>query len=150
MRYLSLLAAILASTPAYAAEFTHQLELPPGFAERWQAPRPFKDVIPGNTAIVDVVQGQTNLELIIITKPEGGTTNVVLLDEYGEKVANLLITNPTIRYLSARSAETGTWEVYRNDDTCNPVCVRIRTKPNDGTPTRRIVSTSQTNEPQPN
>ena len=98
MRYLSFLAAVLASAPACAAEFTHTIELRPGFAERWQAPRPFKNVIVGNPDIVDTVQGQTNQELIIITKPDGGTTNIVLSDENGEQVANLLVTTtaPTI------------------------------------------------------
>jgi Flp pilus assembly secretin CpaC len=117
MRYLSFLAAVLASAPAYAAEFTHKIELPPGFAERWQAPRPFKSVILGDPDIVDAIQGQTNRELIIITKPDGGTTNIVLNDENGEQVANVLVTNPaipTIQYPLARSVVTGRLQLYRN------------------------------------
>ena len=42
MRYLFFFAAVLTSGPACAAEFTDTIELRPGFAERWQAPRPFK------------------------------------------------------------------------------------------------------------
>jgi Flp pilus assembly secretin CpaC len=125
MRYLAFLAAVLASAPACAAEFTHTIDMPPGFAERWQAPRPFKSVIIGNSAIVDAVQGQTNKELIIITKPDGGKANITLLDENGEQVANVLVTTAP-RYQPARSAVTGRLQVYRNDDKCYPDC----TKPN--------------------
>ena len=105
MRYLAFLATVLASAPACAAEFTHKLELPPGFTERWQAPRPFKNVILGNPDVVDVVQGQTNQELIISTKPDGGATNIALIDEHGEQVANVLVTTAP-RYQPARSAVT--------------------------------------------
>jgi Pilus formation protein N terminal region len=132
MRYLSFLAAVLASAPACAAEFTHTIELRPGLAERWQAPRPFTNVIIGNTDIVDAVPGH-NQELIIITKPEGGTTNIALLDENGEQVANVLVINPAIQYQLARS-QTG-MQVYRNEDKCWPVCVRMR--PNNPAPTKR-------------
>jgi Flp pilus assembly secretin CpaC len=148
MRYLSFLAAVLASAPACAAEFTDTIELRPGFTERWQAPRPFKSVILGNPDIVDIVQGQTNQELIIITKPDGGTTNIALIDENGEKVANVLVINPAPQYQPARSAETGRLQVYRNDDKCYPDCVRL-TKPNDRAPTKRD-DTAQSNAPQPN
>jgi hypothetical protein len=133
MRYLSFLAALLASAPAYAAEFTHKLELRPGVVERWQAPRPFMNVIIGNPDIVDALPG-TNQELIIMTK-DGGTTNIALTDENGEQVANVLVTNPAPQYKPARSAETGTWQVYRNDDKCWPAC--RMTKPNDRAPTKR-------------
>ena len=125
MRYLSFLAAVLASAPVCAAEFTDTIELRPGFTERWQAPRPFKNVILGNPDVVDVVQGQTNQELIISTKPDGGATNIALIDEHGEQVANVLVTTAP-RYQPARSAVTGRLQVYRNDDKCYPDC----TKPN--------------------
>ena len=125
MRYLSFLAAVLASAPVCAAEFTDTIELRPGFTERWQAPRPFKNVILGNPDVVDVVQGQTNQELIISTKPDGGATNIALIDENGEQVANVLVTTAP-QYQPARSAVTGRLQVYRNDDKCYPDC----TKPN--------------------
>jgi Flp pilus assembly secretin CpaC len=125
MRYLSFLAAVLASAPVYAAEFTDTIELRPGFTERWQAPRPFKNVILGNPDVVDVVQGQTNQELIVSTKPDGGATNIALIDEHGEQVANVLVTTAP-KYQPARSAVTGRLQVYRNDDKCYPDC----TKPN--------------------
>jgi Flp pilus assembly secretin CpaC len=125
MRYLAFLAAVMASAPAYAAEFTHRIELPPGFVERWQAPRPFTNVIIGNPDIVDALPGH-NQELIIMTKPEGGTTNIALLDENGEQVANVLVNpqhpEPAIQYKTVRSAETSTWQLYRKDPECYPPC----------------------------
>jgi hypothetical protein len=141
MRYLSFLAAVLASVPACATEYTHTIELRPGLVERWQAPRPFMNVIIGNTDIVDALPGN-NQELIIMTKPDGGTTNIALIDENGEQVANVLVINPAIQYLPARSAETG-MQVYRNEDKCWPVCARMP-KPNDRAPT------AQSNAQQPN
>jgi Pilus formation protein N terminal region len=148
MRYLSFLAAVLASAPACAAEFTHTIELRPGLAERWQAPRPFMSVFIGNTDIVDAIPGH-NQELIIITKPDGGTTNIALIDENGEQVANVLVTNPAPQYQPARSAETGRLQVYRNDDKCYPDCVNRLTKPNDRAPKKRN-DAAQSNAPQPN
>jgi Flp pilus assembly secretin CpaC len=73
-------------------------------------PRLRPQAVIGNTDIVDAVPGH-NQELIIITKPEGGTTNIALIDENGEQVANVLVTNPTIQYQPARS-QTG-MQVYR-------------------------------------
>jgi Pilus formation protein N terminal region len=159
MRYLSFLAAVLASAPACAAEYTHTIELPPGFVQRWQAPRPFKNVILGNPNIVDAVPSETNQELIITAKPGGGNTNIVLVDENGKQVANVRVTNPAPQYQPARSAENGKWDaktgtfigklqLYRNDDKCylDLGCVR---RPNDRGPTKRG-DTAQSNAPQPN
>ena len=78
------------------------------------------NIVPGNPDIVDVVQGATNQEIIVITKPDGGTTNIVLNDENGKQVANLLVTNA--QYWPARSAKAGT-VVYRKDPECSPDCV---------------------------
>jgi Pilus formation protein N terminal region len=146
MRYLAFLAAVLASTPACAAESTDTIELRPGFVERWQAPRPFTNVIVGNPDIVDALPGH-NQELIIMTKPEGGTTNIALLDENGAQVANVLVINPAIEYLPARSAATG-MHVYRNEDKCWPLCAPMP-KPTDRAPMKRD-DKAQSNAPQPN
>jgi len=72
MRYLSFLAAVLASAPAYA-QFTDTIQLSPGFAVRWQAPRPYTTVIVGNPDVADVIQSQTNRQLIITKKPVRST-----------------------------------------------------------------------------
>jgi formylglycine-generating enzyme required for sulfatase activity len=92
MRYLSLLAAVLASTAVCAAEFTDTVEIPPGFAKRWSAPRPFTSVIVGNPNIVDA-KAETSKEVMIGMRPPGGTTNIILLN-IDEVVANVLITSP--------------------------------------------------------
>src|SRR5262245_7166599 len=143
MKYLSLLVIILAGTPAYALEFTEaQIEIPPGFTVRWPDPqrpdpqRPpvkFKTIIPGNTDVADALPAGED-KLVIFMKPNGGTTNFLLLDESGEQVGNLLVTNPKIQYPLAQDSRTKTWQVYRNDDSCFPVCVDKRS------PTRRIVA----------
>jgi Flp pilus assembly secretin CpaC len=150
MRYLSLLAAILASTPVCAAEFTNTLEMPPGFTERWQAPRPFTSVTIGTPGVVDA-KAETD-QTLTISKEKKGNTNIVLLDAHGDQVANVLVTDPpgeppnvaraahpTIQYQVVRSAVTGAWQVYQKEDECYPVCVRIETKPNDPAPTPSIV-----------
>jgi hypothetical protein len=163
MRYLSLLAAILVSTPVCAAEFTDTIEIPAGFAKRWTAPRPFTEVVIGNPDVVDA-KPETNRELIISMKPEGGSSssssngttrpvdrmrsNIALLDEHGEQVANVLVTNPATQYEPARNANTGGLQLYRNDDKCYvghgtaryPVCVRTKTKKDDPVPQKRIVA----------
>jgi Flp pilus assembly secretin CpaC len=127
MRYLAFLAAVLASAPACAAEsseFTDRIELRPGVAERWLAPRAFKAVVPGNPDIVDIVPGQTDREIIIIKKPDSGTTNIVLIDETGKQVANLLVAGLKPDYEAARSGNTGAL-LYRKDPECAPDCLRV-------------------------
>jgi Flp pilus assembly secretin CpaC len=130
MRYLSLFAAILASTPVCAAEVTDTIEIPAGFAKRWSAPRPFTDVMIGDPDVVDA-KAETNQSLVINMNPKAKDrkTNIVLLDEHGEQVANVLITNPptpTIQYQAARSDETpGAWQIYRKEDECYRICVTI-------------------------
>ena len=116
MRYLSFLAAILDSTPVWAAEFTDTIEIPAGFAKRWSAPRPFTDVMIGNPDIVDA-KPDTNQALILNMKVKDGRTNIVLLDEHGEQVANVLVTDlHTMQYQAARSNKNpGTWQIYRKE-----------------------------------
>jgi len=138
MKYLSLLVTILAGTPAYALErYTESIEIPQGFSLRWpdhgQRAPAFKTVIPGNTDVADAIPAGEN-KLVILMKPNGGTTNFLLLDEDNEQVANLLVTTPKIEYPLAQNSMTKTWQVYRNDDSCFPVCVDKRS------PTRRIVA----------
>jgi Flp pilus assembly secretin CpaC len=135
MRYLSLLAAILASTPVWA-QYTDTIEIPPGFTGRWQAPRPFVNALVGDPNAVEA-EPDNDQQLTIFAKPEGGTTNIVLRDGNGAQVANVLITNPAIQYQPARNANTGELQLYRNDDKCYPICVRLP-KPNDRVPTKRI------------
>jgi Flp pilus assembly secretin CpaC len=142
MRYLSLLAVILASTPVCAVEFTNRIELLPGDAEQWQAPRPFSEVHVGNPDVVNAIPGKTNQELIITMKPGGGTTNILLTGEDGKLVANVLVTNPAAPPQSGpqlqveRSPGTGEWRVYVDEDKCWPDCYRNNplTKPTRAQP----------------
>jgi hypothetical protein len=131
MRYLSLLAAILASTPVCAAEFTDTIEIPPGFNARWQAPRPFAEVLIGHPDIVDAKPANSESEnraLIINMNPKAKDgTNILVLDALGEQVANLRV-NPahsTSQYQGVRNPKTGTWQVYRKEDECFFACVTI-------------------------
>jgi hypothetical protein len=135
-----LLAAVFAGAPAYASEYTHSIEIPPGFSARWQAPTAFTSVVPGNPDVADIL-AISDKEIIITAKPDGGTTNIVLIGEKGDQVANLLVTNPTIQYQMAQSTIEG-WQIYRNDDKCFPVCVRLKdkAKPSDRAPTRHIMA----------
>jgi len=123
MRYLLFLAAVLASAPAHAQD-ADTIVLSPGSTVKYQAPKPFKHVYIGNPDVIDVA-GQTNKQLIITKKPvdttkpggatdpSGGTTNVLLLDENGDQVANVLVvTNPRLKYDLAQSPR-GIWQVYR-------------------------------------
>src|SRR5205807_7703338 len=113
MKYLSLFVAIFAGTPAYALEYTHSIEIPPGFAEHWQAPRPFTAIIPGNIDVADAITGGTDRDVIIMTKPGGGTANILFVGDNGEIVANLLVSNPTVQYQMRQESTTKAWQVYR-------------------------------------
>jgi Flp pilus assembly secretin CpaC len=122
MRYLFLLSAILAGTPVWADEFTHTLELRPGFVEQWMAPEPFQEIHVSNPDVIDVAP-YTNQGLMVTMKPKGGTANILLTDKDGKLIANVLVTNPGPQYQLVRNARTGTWQMYRTDDTCFPFCV---------------------------
>jgi hypothetical protein len=84
------------------------------------------NVIIGNADIVDAFPGH-NQELISITKPDGGTTNIALIDDNGEQVANMLVTNPAIQYQLARS-QTGMQATGRKT---NAIRLCQVPKPND-------------------
>jgi hypothetical protein len=71
-------------------------------------------------------------------KPGGGTANILFLGDNGKIVANLLVSNPTIQYQLTQESTTKEWQVYRNDDKCFPVCVRLTDKTN--APKRRIIA----------
>jgi hypothetical protein len=126
VRYLFLLCAILAGTPAWADEFTHTLELRPGFVEKWVSPAPFQAIHVSNPNVIDVVP-YTNQALIVTMKPKGGTANILLTDKDGKIIANVLVTNPGPQYQLVRNPKTGTWQMYRNDESCFPNCVRNTT-----------------------
>jgi hypothetical protein len=123
MKKLSFLLAITCASPVLAADYTDTLAVPPGFVEHWTAPRPFATVVPGTPDVVEILSGAGS-ELVFMLKPEGGTTNILLLDDKGAQVANLRITNPSQLHSQIWQGPNG-WQAYRQD---NPDYVEPRKK----------------------
>ena len=93
-----------------------------------RAPRPFTTVVPGTADVVEVLRG-SGRELVFMVKPEGGTTNILLLNDDGEQVANLLIINPSAPGIE-RNLHQGPdgWEMYRKDTDGDPNYVKPKEK----------------------
>jgi hypothetical protein len=123
MKKLLCVLAITCASPALAVDYTATLEVPPGFVKHWIAPRPFTTVIPGSPDVVEILSG-AGRELVFMLKPEGGTSNILLLDDNGEQIANLLVFNPGELKTQLRQGPEG-WQVYRKDD---PSYVRPKEK----------------------
>ena len=101
------------------------LEVPPGFVQHWTAPRPFTRVVPGTPEVVEIISaGATDRELVFTLKPEGGQTNILLLNDDGEQVANLLVINPSQLHTSLQQGQDG-WQIYHKD---NPYYVAPKAK----------------------
>jgi len=117
-----------AATNQAAAGYTATLVVPPGFVKHWIAPRPFTTVVPGTADVVEVLRG-SGRELVFMVKPEGGTTNILLLNDDGEQVANLLIINPSAPGIE-RNLHQGPdgWEMYRKDTDGDPNYVKPKEK----------------------
>jgi hypothetical protein len=140
MKKLVCLLMVSCASPVLAQDFTATLQVSPGHVERWTASRPFKDVIPGNPDIVDVL-ATTDRQLTFIVKPEAGktitttktdtlgplvststttttyprSTNILLLDDNGKQVANLRVVIPG-RFTWATLQGPDGWQVYRKDN----------------------------------
>jgi hypothetical protein len=106
-----------------ATDYTDTLQVPPGFVKHWIAPRPFTTVVPGSPDIVEILSG-SGRELVFMVKPEGGTTNILLLNDDGEKIANLMIVIPS-EFETAPYQGSDGWQLYRKD---NPDFVRPKEK----------------------
>jgi hypothetical protein len=128
MKKLLCVFALTCASPALAADYTATLRVPPGFVQHWVAPRPFTTVVPGTPDVVEVLRG-SGRELVFMVKPEGGTTNILLLNDDGEQIANLLVTNPSTatQVAKLRQGPEG-WQVYRKDVDCELPCVRPKEK----------------------
>jgi hypothetical protein len=100
-----------------------RFQVPPGFVRHWIAPRPFTTVVPGTPDVVEILRG-SGRELVFMVKPEGGTTNILLLDGNNERIANLLIVNPPPLETEIHQGPDG-MSVYRKD---NPDFVRAKEK----------------------
>jgi hypothetical protein len=112
---------------------TTVLEVPPGFVKHWVAPRPFSRAIPGTSEIVEILLVKDR-ELVFMVKPDvGGTissetttafgttttstaaltaTNILLVNDNGEVVANLRVTIPGPHDREIRRGLDGS-QVYR-------------------------------------
>jgi Flp pilus assembly secretin CpaC len=69
---------------------TVHIDMYPGFAIQYKAPKPFMSAVVGNPAVADA-QPTSDQDLVIQSKPEGGETNIVLTDSNGVRVANVWI-----------------------------------------------------------
>jgi Pilus formation protein N terminal region len=108
---------------------THYITMPPGFSIRFESPRPFASVVPGNTNVADAVPGPTNRVLVITSKPVEGETNFLLVDGSGQEVGNVFV---TVTY-PERVREGAKVVIHNKKDNlagytnyiCNPICVRV-------------------------
>lgn len=117
---------LLAAESAVAQEaLSTTITLRPGFAARWQAPRAFRNVSVADGAIVDAAP-QSDHRLLLTAKATGAT-NVMVLDDQGELVANLIVsvggTLNKIVIHNKRDNLAG-YTAY----SCTPVCERIEDK----------------------
>jgi len=111
--------------PAPPAEPT-ELEVAPGSVKHWVAPRPFTRVIPGTSEVVEVLSG-AGQELVFMVKPDVAlppSTNILLVNNDGEVVANLRITIPGPLTHEYRRGPDGP-QIYRKD---NPSYVPSKVK----------------------
>jgi Pilus formation protein N terminal region len=107
---------------------THYITMPPGFSIRYESPRPFASVVPGNTRVADAVPGATDRVIVITSKTVEGQTNFLLVDGSGQEVGNVVVTvaNPEV--------EGHKVEIHNKIDNvagytnylCNPICIRAK------------------------
>lgn len=114
MKKLLCLLAITCASPVMAADYTAKLEVAPGIAKHWIAPEPFTTVVSGTPEVVEILKG-SGRELVFVMKPEGGMTNILLLNDEGEQVANILVVNPSRFHGEIRQGPGG-WELYKKDN----------------------------------
>ena len=96
---------------------TTTLEVSPGFVKHWIAPRPFTRVIPGTSEVLEVLSAASR-ELIFMVKPDVAlppTTNILLVDDNGEVVANLRIVIPETVTHELHQGPNGS-QIYRKDN----------------------------------
>jgi Pilus formation protein N terminal region len=108
---------------------THYITMRPGFSIRYESPRPFASVVPGNTRVADAVPGATDRVLVITSKPVEGQTNFLLVDGSGQEVGNVVVTvtNPEpIReaHKVVVHNKLNNLAGYTNY-ICNPICIRV-------------------------
>jgi len=95
------------------------LEVAPGFVRHWVAPRPFTRAIPGTSDVVEILVGNGR-ELVFMVKPDvalppATKTNILLIDDNGEVIANLRITTPARLNGNIQNGPDG-MQFYRKDN----------------------------------
>ena len=123
---------------------THYITMRPGFSIRYESPRPFASVVPGNTRIADAVPGATDRVLVITSKPVEGQTNFLLVDGSGQEVGNVVV---SVTYPEP-VREPHKVEIHNKLDNvagytnyiCNPICIRVAepTEGGDRVPLRNL------------
>jgi hypothetical protein len=95
-----------------------ELVVPPGFVKQWVSPRPFTRVIPGTSEVIEVLSA-SGQELIFMVKPDidlPPTTNILLVDDNGEVIANLKIVIPGKLNYELHRQGSDDMQVYRKDN----------------------------------
>jgi hypothetical protein len=124
-------------------EFTHTIEMEPGFAARWTAPRPFASIIIGDSKVADAIPGQID-RVVVITSKTAGQTNLLMVDDKGEQVANLFVSVAPINRRESKKVaihnkldNLAGYTAYQ----CSPICVRMDDKleGSDRVPPPRVV-----------
>jgi hypothetical protein len=113
-----------AAAAPQSVQATHYITMPPGFSIRYESPRPFASVVPGNPKVADAVAGATDRVLVITSKTEG-QTNFLLVDGGGQEVGNVVVTvsnrdsNKVVVHNKINNLAGFTNYV------CDPICVRV-------------------------
>src|SRR5262245_26793897 len=93
------------------------LEVPPGYVKQWIAPHPFSRVIPGTSEVIEVLSAK-NQELVFMVKADVAlppSTNILLVNDDGEVVANLRIVIPGTLKHEFHQGPDGP-QIYRKDN----------------------------------
>jgi hypothetical protein len=112
------------------------LTVAPGFVKHWVSPRPFTHAIPGTSEVGEILSA-SGRELVFMVKPDTGTTisttagstgstgttlttslgttNILLINDDGEVVANLRIVISGMFDREVRQGPDGS-QVYRKDN----------------------------------
>jgi len=93
------------------------LEVQPGYVKQWIAPQRFSRVIPGTSDVVEILSAKDQ-ELVFMVKPDVAlppSTNILLVNDDGEVVANLKIVIPGRLEPEFHQGPDGP-QIYRKDN----------------------------------
>jgi hypothetical protein len=114
-----------AQGPTSAQGPTDQITVGQGSAVRWQAPRPFKDIVQGNDSLLTITAGPTDRDLVLTGKGVG-TTNILIFDRDGNLMSNLIVSVGPPVNLTRVYSKLGNLHAYWAYS-CNGLrCVKIK------------------------